>query len=131
MALLEAKTPLSELPGLSKGILEKLTENSIKTIEELADTPIDDLTKIEGLGPKSAEKIIASVKEYYIQYAQAAEAKRVAEAEQENKQDGSVKDEVTQEETVSLAEEDSGSKPSDGSVDVIVEENTEEKVEGD
>ena len=36
MALLEAKTPLSELPGLSKGILEKLTENSIKTIEELA-----------------------------------------------------------------------------------------------
>jgi len=130
MALLEAKTPLSGLPGLSKGILEKLTVNSIKTIEELADTPIDDLTKIEGLGPKSAEKIIASVKEYYIQYAQAADAKRVAEAEQKKTQDNSAKDEATQKETISLAEENTSSELSDSSVDVIIEENTEEKVEG-
>ena len=130
MALLEAKTPLSGLPDLSKGILEKLTANSIKTIEELADTPIDDLTKIEGLGPKSAEKIIASVKEYYIQYAQAADAKRVAEAEQKKTQDNSAKDEATQKETISLAEENTSSELSDSSVDVIIEENTEEKVEG-
>ena len=130
MALLEAKTPLSELPDLSKGILDKLTANSIKTIEGLADTPIGDLTKIEGVGPKSAEKIIASVKEYYIQYAQAAEAKRAAEAEQKADQNSSVKDGMIQEETVSLTGENINSESSGHSNDAIVEKDTEEKVEG-
>ena len=81
MALLSAKTPLSELPGLSPGILAKLTASGIETIEALADTPIADLTDIKGVGPMSAEKIIASVKDYYIQYSEAAEARREAEAE--------------------------------------------------
>lgn len=81
MALLSARTPLSELPALSPGILAKLTESGIETIEELADTPIADLTDIKGVGPKSAEKIIASVKDYYIQYTEAVEARRAAEAE--------------------------------------------------
>lgn len=81
MALLSARTPLSELPALSPGILAKLTESGIETIEALADTPIADLTGIKGVGPKSAEKIIASVKDYYIQYTEAVEARRAAEAE--------------------------------------------------
>jgi len=82
MALLSAKTPLSELPSLSEGILAMLSENGIKTIEELADTPIGELTNIKGVGPKSAEKIIASVKDYYIQYTEAAESRRAAEAQE-------------------------------------------------
>ena len=82
MAMLSAKTPLSELPALSPGILAKLTESGIETIEALADTPIADLTGIKGVGPKSAEKIIASVKDYYIRYTEAAEARRAAEAEE-------------------------------------------------
>ena len=81
MALLSAKTPLSELPSLSEGIMAKLSENGIKTIEELADTAIGELTNINGVGPKSAEKIIASVKDYYIQYAEAVESRRDAEAQ--------------------------------------------------
>lgn len=81
MALLSARTPLSELPALSPGILAKLTASGIETIEALADTPIADLTGIKGVGPKSAEKIIASVKDYYIQYTEAVEARRAAEAE--------------------------------------------------
>jgi transcription termination/antitermination protein NusA len=65
MAQLSARTPLSELPGLSAAISQKLTDSGIETIEQLADTPIADLTNIKGVGPKSAEKIIESVKEYY------------------------------------------------------------------
>ncbi len=65
MAQLSARTPLSELPGLTAAILQKLTDSGIETIEQLADTPIAELTNIKGVGPKSAEKIIESVKEYY------------------------------------------------------------------
>ena len=65
MAQLSARTSLSELPGLTAAILQKLTDSGIETIEQLADTPIAELTNIKGVGPKSAEKIIESVKEYY------------------------------------------------------------------
>jgi transcription termination/antitermination protein NusA len=65
MAQLSARTPLSELPGLTAALLQKLTDSGIETIEQLADTPIAELTNIKGVGPKSAEKIIESVKEYY------------------------------------------------------------------
>jgi len=65
MAQLSARTPLSELPGLTAALLQKLTDSGVETIEQLADTPIAELTNIKGVGPKSAEKIIESVKEYY------------------------------------------------------------------
>jgi len=71
MAQMAAKTPLAELPGLSEGILQKLSNSGISTIEELADTPIAELTNIKGVGPKSAEKIIASVKDYYLKLSEA------------------------------------------------------------
>ena len=65
MAQLSARTPLSELPGLTPSLLQKLTDSGMETIEQLADTAIAELTNIKGVGPKSAEKIIESVKEYY------------------------------------------------------------------
>src|SRR5262249_12826962 len=74
MAQMAARTPLSELPGLSASILQKLTDSGISTIEDLADTPIAELTNIKGVGPKSAEKIIASVKDYYMQFAETSSA---------------------------------------------------------
>ncbi len=64
MAQLSARTPLAEL-ALSSSILQKLLDSGIETIEQLADTPVADLTNVKGVGPKSAEKIIESVKEYY------------------------------------------------------------------
>jgi N utilization substance protein A len=70
MAQMAARTPLSELPRLSESIVQKLTQSGISTIEELADMPVADLTNIKGVGPKSAEKIIASVKDYYMQFAE-------------------------------------------------------------
>jgi len=65
MAQLSARTPLSELPALTAAIVQKLIDSGIETIEQLADTPIAELTNIKGVGPKSAEKIIESVKEFY------------------------------------------------------------------
>jgi N utilization substance protein A len=74
MAQMAARTPLSELPDLTAGVIEKLSGSGINCIEELADTPIGALTQIKGIGPKSAEKIIASVKDYYMQFSEQAEA---------------------------------------------------------
>lgn len=72
MAQMDSRTPLSELPGLSERIVEKLSENGISTVEQLADTAIGELTTIKGVGPKIAEKIIAAVKDYYMQTAEAS-----------------------------------------------------------
>ncbi len=69
MAQITSLTPLSELPGLSGSVLQKLVDSSITTVEQLADTPIGELTAIKGVGPKIAEKIIAAVKDFYMQTA--------------------------------------------------------------
>ncbi len=55
-------------------MIQKLADSGITSIEELADTPIAELTNIKGVGPKSAEKIIASVKDFYLQASESAEA---------------------------------------------------------
>ncbi len=83
MAQMAARTPLSELPGLSQSILQKLTASGLSTVEELADTPVAELTNIKGVGPKSAEKIIASVKDYYMQSTEGAAIETPIEAEGE------------------------------------------------
>ena len=81
MAQLSARTPLSELPGLTAAILQKLTDSGIETIEQLADTPIAELTNIKGVGPQeSAEKIIESVKEYYTRQSEEPAAEETATA---------------------------------------------------
>jgi len=74
MAQMAARTPLSELPGLTPSITTKLSGSGISCVEELADTPIGDLTQIKGIGPKIAEKIIASVKDYYMQFSEITES---------------------------------------------------------
>jgi transcription termination/antitermination protein NusA len=82
MAQMAARTPLSELPGLTPSVIEKLSASGITCVEALADTPIGALTDIKGIGPKSAEKIIASVQDYYLQSGQATEPEpTAAEAE--------------------------------------------------
>jgi transcription termination/antitermination protein NusA len=73
MAQMAARTPLSELPKLTSSVIQKLADSGITSIEELADTPIAELTNIKGVGPKSAEKIIASVKDFYLQASESAE----------------------------------------------------------
>ncbi|MEW5978552.1 MAG: transcription termination factor NusA [Acidobacteriota bacterium] len=80
MAAMAARTPLSELPGLTASVVQKLSDSGISSIEELADTPIVQLTDIKGVGPKIAEKIIASVKDYYMQFTEAAAEQTSVEA---------------------------------------------------
>ncbi|GAB4322259.1 MAG: transcription termination factor NusA [Candidatus Zixiibacteriota bacterium] len=57
-------TSLSELPGIGESTQEKLEGAGIVSIEELASKTEEELTEIEGLGPKTAAKLIESAQEW-------------------------------------------------------------------
>jgi len=64
---LDSKTPLDELPGIGEVTRERLEEAGIGSIEILAAKNADELTAIEGVGPKTAAKLIESAQDFVAQ----------------------------------------------------------------
>src|SRR5437763_8041180 len=58
-------TPLETVEGLGEGLVEKLKEAGISTVEALADMTPEQLEAIEGIGPKTVEKISVAVNNYF------------------------------------------------------------------
>src|SRR4051812_4182250 len=58
-------TPLESVPDLGEGIVEKLTEAGVTSVEALADMTPEQLEAIEGIGPKTVEKISIAVNNYF------------------------------------------------------------------
>src|SRR4051794_27637820 len=71
-------TPLENVSGLGEGLVEKLAEAGVTTVEALADMTPEQLEEIPGIGPKTIEKISFAVNEYFSNL-EAAEATAAAE----------------------------------------------------
>jgi N utilization substance protein A len=96
-----ANTPLDRVEGLGEGLIEKLTEAGITTVEALADMTPEQLEAIPGIGPKTVEKISIAVNNYF----SSVEPGELAEAV-------GVSEEVAPvEETAEPLPEDTGSEP--------------------
>jgi N utilization substance protein A len=58
-------TPLENVPGLGEGLVEKLGAAGVTTVEALADMTPEQLEAIEGIVPKTVEKISLAVNNYF------------------------------------------------------------------
>lgn len=58
------KIVVSSLPGIGKKMKEKLAQAGIDSVQALVKTKVEELTKVEGIGEKRAEKLIELAREY-------------------------------------------------------------------
>lgn len=55
---------LAEIQGIGPSVIKKFRKANINFIEELYDMDVDDLATIDGIGGKTAENIVKSLKKY-------------------------------------------------------------------
>ena len=54
---------ISKIKGIGKKVEKVLAGAGFNTIEKIASSKVNELTKLEGIGKKGAERIITSAKE--------------------------------------------------------------------
>jgi N utilization substance protein A len=74
-------TPLDKVPGLGDGLVEKLGAAGVTTVEALADMTPEQLEAIEGIGPKTVEKISLAVNNYFASLESGVPVEGAAEGE--------------------------------------------------
>jgi transcription termination/antitermination protein NusA len=87
-------TPLENVPDLGEGIVEKLAAAGITTVEALADMTPEQLEDIEGIGPKTVEKISLAVNNYFACLEAAEQPQEAAAEEASASTEGATTEEV-------------------------------------
>jgi len=107
MAAMATVTPLENVTAIGEGMIEKLREAGITTVEQLADMTPEQLEEIPGVGPKTIEKISLAVTEYFTALdagAQSAEGTTAEDAIAEAQVAGAVEDAAASDEYREAAE---------------------------
>ncbi len=89
------RIPLFSLEGVSDAMAKKLMEKGFETVQLLAAAISDDLMEIDGIGPKKAEKLITSAKEFLEEF-----KKRPAEEESEEEEEEEEEEEDAESEEI-------------------------------
>ncbi|GAB6907054.1 Transcription termination/antitermination protein NusA [Desulfosarcina cetonica] len=72
---------LVNVPGVGGTLADAFFEKGIYSADELAESAVEELTEIRGIGPEKAAVLIESARQYVVEAEQRAEAERQAEAE--------------------------------------------------
>jgi N utilization substance protein A len=83
MAAMATVTPLENVTAIGEGLIEKLREAGITSVEQLADMTPEQLEEIPGVGAKSIEKISVAVSDYFTSLETAAAAPAAGTASDE------------------------------------------------
>jgi N utilization substance protein A len=70
---------LLAIPGVGDTMADAFFDKGIYSAEELADSTVEELVEIRGIGQEKAPVLIENAQQYVIEAAQAAEAQRLAE----------------------------------------------------
>ena len=124
----ELLAPVGQLEGVGPKLEERLSEANISTVQKLAECSVETLTKIEGLGQKTAETLIERSKEMVEileeEYRKKKEAERAAQKEAGKDKDKLSVGDVFEDDDDDVTEEDDIPKAEQPEV---VEENEKEE----
>ncbi|MEE8578206.1 MAG: transcription termination factor NusA [candidate division Zixibacteria bacterium] len=83
----EMLVPVGQLDGVGEKIRNRLVDADIASVQRLADSTVETLTRIEGLGQKTAEKLIERASEFVKELEEKFRADEAIRAKEAKEQD--------------------------------------------
>lgn len=90
----EMMVPIGKLSGVGDVLEERLVEAGLHTVQDLARCNVEDLMAVEGIGEKTAERLIEKARQHVAEVERSfeeEEAKRAAQAEQDKQDEAAAK----------------------------------------